>query len=553
MRTPVALLLLATALAGCLGSSTPTGLGPLPVEDFPGLTPHAAMVEHLLALPAPVDVAWIGQSVEGRDLHVVTIGEGPFELWLAARHHGNEPTSTEAVLNTLDYLLGLRAPGPGAFPVTHQLHEHRALLLQRITFVIVPMVNPDGAEAYRRENANGQDLNRDYLLFAEPESRAVRDAFWRHWPDAGLDLHNEGLTPQYDYDAYYPEVPRAEDDTQVLSLANQWRVVREVEASGSYAGGPNENYVTDSMEDPCQYGRRYLPEPVPPYLPIPPPTGNTDPTAYCEGTHDAFLTLRGAPGWTPEAAIEWDTPTSATLPWGVRQHEATIASTAFHYAGIYDACLPRVQKFAGTLLGNPVGIPVATSVEGARFQLVWRDDPTGLDQPADELDLTLRTPTGGMVGPEARPGGYTETLHSPEAGAHVATVSGRGPAPTPYELRVHECLPLPAGLEVQRTPQGLVARNTGRVALLAEVQESILGAHALPVPGAAVRVVDGNLAPKTMLTWLFALDPGAERTLAYPLPTGAQAGPARWHAHAADGTLLLGVGTERGSPSPPPN
>lgn len=537
-----AAVLLAPALAGCITTSAPPeGLQPgLLDEPFPGLTSHAQLLERLAALePLGVLVEPIGRSVEGREMHLVRVGHGPFELWLAARHHGNEPTSTEAVLNTLDYLLGRREPGPGATLLAHELYEHRALLLERLTFVIVPMVNPDGAEKYQRRNADGQDLNRDYLLFKEPESRHVRDAFWRVWPDAGLDLHNEGLGEGYDYDAYYPEVPRAESDTQELSLANQWAVVHDLESVGSYAGGPNENYVTSEVNDPCEY--------VPLSVPIPPPTGDTNPTAYCEGTHDAFLTLRGAPGWTPEAGIEGGQD-SPTLAWAVKQHEATIASAAFFYAGFHHGCAPRLQKFSGALVAQTT-IPVVTQGE-ARFQLVWREDLTGSDQHLEELDLLLRTPSGQMLGPEHHPLGYTETLRSSEAGSHLATIAGRTGFATPYELRVHECRPQATVLDVERAPGGLVATNTGGLPLEVWLHDSLLGAHDVEAGGAEAWVVQGNLAPKTLLRWHFTLAPGGSMNLQAAYPEGAQAGPARWHAHGPEGQVLDGHTGERGSPAP---
>lgn len=546
MRTAAALAL-ALLATGCLGAGSPPLGSPVraPVGDIPVLTTHAALLERLDALRAQgVEVEELGASVEGRAIPMLRLGEGPFVLWLAARHHGNEVTSTDAVLNVVDYLLGLREPGPLAFPITQELYAHRAQLLQALTIVAVPMVNADGAERDQRTNVNGQDLNRDYLLFRQPEPRAVREGFWRAWPDAGLDLHNEGLYGRYDYDAYYPEVPRAEAETQEVSLANQWAAVHELEAGGSYAGGPNENYVTSQVNDPC--------EELPLSIPVAPPTDDTNPTAYCEGTHDAFLTLRGAPGWTPEAALGYDDrdhalPTS--LAWGIAQHEATIASTAFYHVGAYDACRASVEKHRGTLAAQS-SFPLDAPGPGARFQLVWRSDVEGSDQPLDEGDLVVRTPAGRMLGPESHPLGFTETVVSPEAGAHIATVRGRSPAPLPYELRAYTCAPTGAALSVDRALGGLRVVNRGALPLEVEVQDSLVGEHALAWPGAEARVVQGPLAPKTLLAWHFSLAPGAERFLAAEAPEGALQGPARWHAHGPGGDLLLGTTGERGSPAP---
>ena len=45
-----------------------------------------------------VEVASAGLSGEGRQLYYATVGDGPDVFWLQARIHGNEPHSTEAVL-----------------------------------------------------------------------------------------------------------------------------------------------------------------------------------------------------------------------------------------------------------------------------------------------------------------------------------------------------------------------------------------------------------------------------------------------------------------------
>jgi Zinc carboxypeptidase len=66
-----------------------------------------------------------------------------------------------------------------------------------LTVVVIPMYNPDGAEANIRQSTtpNRIDLNRDWENFAQPESVA----FWRLWRDVApalaLDLHHMGTAP----------------------------------------------------------------------------------------------------------------------------------------------------------------------------------------------------------------------------------------------------------------------------------------------------------------------------------------------------------------------
>jgi Zinc carboxypeptidase len=130
-----------------------------------------------------VTVASAGKSGEGRDLLYATVGHGPTTFWLQARIHGNEIHSTEAVLQILDYL-------DGGSNTARTIREN-------LTVIVIPMYNPDGAEANIRQSTtpNRIDLNRDWENFAQPESVA----FWKLWrdtlPELALDLHHMGQAP----------------------------------------------------------------------------------------------------------------------------------------------------------------------------------------------------------------------------------------------------------------------------------------------------------------------------------------------------------------------
>jgi hypothetical protein len=130
-----------------------------------------------------VDVQSAGTSGAGRQLLYATVGDGPTTFWLQARIHGNELHSTEAALQILDHL----ASGD----------RTARLIRDNLTVVVIPMYNPDGAEANIRQSTmpNRIDLNRDWENFAQPESVA----FWRLWrslePDLALDLHHMGQAP----------------------------------------------------------------------------------------------------------------------------------------------------------------------------------------------------------------------------------------------------------------------------------------------------------------------------------------------------------------------
>ncbi|MGH3384854.1 MAG: M14 family zinc carboxypeptidase [Nocardioidaceae bacterium] len=131
-----------------------------------------------------VEVDSAGTSGEGRDLLYATVGDGPTTFWLQARIHGNELHSTEAVLQVLDQMASTS-------PWAQNLRD-------RLTVVVIPMYNPDGAEANIRQSTTPTriDLNRDWENFAQQESVA----FWKLWRDTAptyaLDLHHMSEAPR---------------------------------------------------------------------------------------------------------------------------------------------------------------------------------------------------------------------------------------------------------------------------------------------------------------------------------------------------------------------
>ena len=131
-----------------------------------------------------VEVASAGLSGEGRELLYATVGSGPDVFWLQARIHGNELHSTEAALQVLRYLAS------SGSPEASQIRE-------RLTVIVIPMYNPDGATANIRQSTTPfqLDLNRDWELFRQPESRAFYQLWDEMRPRLALDLHHMGQSP----------------------------------------------------------------------------------------------------------------------------------------------------------------------------------------------------------------------------------------------------------------------------------------------------------------------------------------------------------------------
>jgi hypothetical protein len=70
-------------------------------------------------------------------------------------------------------------------------NDLRDRLASKLTITFVPMLNPDGAEVFRRENAAGIDINRDAARLATPEGRILKALRDKLHPDFGFNLHDQ--------------------------------------------------------------------------------------------------------------------------------------------------------------------------------------------------------------------------------------------------------------------------------------------------------------------------------------------------------------------------
>ncbi len=119
----------------------------------------------------------IGQSVLKKPIYNYTIGKGTKKILLWSQMHGNESTTTKALLDFLKFL--------------NTKTEFSEELLQIFTFCCIPMLNPDGAAAYTRENAANIDLNRDFQDLSQPESNLLLRVFNEFKPNYCYNLHDQ--------------------------------------------------------------------------------------------------------------------------------------------------------------------------------------------------------------------------------------------------------------------------------------------------------------------------------------------------------------------------
>jgi len=137
--------------------------------------------DHILPLlermPNKAKVSILGQSVEKQDIYSITIGTGAMKLLFWSQMHGNESTTTKAVFDFLNFL--------------RYDSDIAQLILANCTLKMIPILNPDGARAYTRVNANEVDLNRDAQELTQPESLVLRKLYDEFQPDFCFNLHDQ--------------------------------------------------------------------------------------------------------------------------------------------------------------------------------------------------------------------------------------------------------------------------------------------------------------------------------------------------------------------------
>ncbi len=125
-------------------------------------------------------VRQVGKSIESRSIYYIKIGDGKTKVLAWSQMHGNEPTATQAIFDILKF-----------FVADDSFNELRKELFTNITLYFVPMLNPDGAEKFERENAAGIDLNRDAIRLISPEAKILKNLHSTIIPDFAFNLHDQ--------------------------------------------------------------------------------------------------------------------------------------------------------------------------------------------------------------------------------------------------------------------------------------------------------------------------------------------------------------------------
>lgn len=112
-----------------------------------------------------------GKSAQGRNIPLFRFGKAEKKVLMWSQMHGNETTTTKALLNLLE-----------------EFEKNR---WKNISILVIAMLNPDGAEKYTRENSLGIDLNRDAKDLSQVESKFLRKIVRDYKPNYCFNLHDQ--------------------------------------------------------------------------------------------------------------------------------------------------------------------------------------------------------------------------------------------------------------------------------------------------------------------------------------------------------------------------
>ncbi|MFC1557058.1 M14 family zinc carboxypeptidase [candidate division KSB1 bacterium] len=122
------------------------------------------------------------------------------------------------------------------------LHGNLRPLLDEVVVLDIPTINPDGAEARRRTNEQGFDLNRDYIKLESQEIHALVTKVINAWqPDIHVDTHHGGSTP---YALTFQSNMNPAGDMELVRIAEEMIVprirqsLREEDYDGFWYSGP---------------------------------------------------------------------------------------------------------------------------------------------------------------------------------------------------------------------------------------------------------------------------------------------------------------------------
>jgi len=192
-----------------------------------GGTLYGPLMEFVYELEAQTDlmnVIELTETLMGRDVVLATLSNPPVfrpsdlaksekpVVLIVNNVHGGEVAGKDAAMEIIrDLVQGSLRP-----------------LLDEVVVLVVPTINPDGAEVRRRTNEEGFDMNRDYIKLESQEIHALVTKVINGWqPDIWVDTHHGGSAP---YTLTYQTNMNPAGDQALVSFGNDRILTRVREA-----------------------------------------------------------------------------------------------------------------------------------------------------------------------------------------------------------------------------------------------------------------------------------------------------------------------------------
>ena len=162
---------------------------------------------------AGVTTRVLGTTLDGQDIDLVELGDGPLQVWLYGRQHPGETMASWWMEGVLDRLTDVADPVATALRAACRFH-------------IVPNMNPDGSRrGHLRTNAAGANLNREWAaptLERSPEVVHVLAAMDATGVDFAMDVHGDEALP-HNFIAGFEGIPNITE--RQLGLLGDYKAV----------------------------------------------------------------------------------------------------------------------------------------------------------------------------------------------------------------------------------------------------------------------------------------------------------------------------------------
>ncbi len=243
MRFTTLLFSLVILLAG-RGQAQTRSVSPVEASDFKVLTSYDSLQAFLARVGTVrgMKVVPVALSRQGRKVCAVEVtasrrfgsDTSKIRVLLFAQQHGNEPAGKEA----LTLLLAELASGG--------LRD----VLARADLLIVPQMNPDGAELRQRRTSDGLDLNRNHVLLTSPETKGLHDLFREWMPQVTMDIHEYDSFSSSWSDSGFIRI--ADVQLGMLTNLNTPDAVRRIQHAGVFP------FIATRMKDRGYHFQEYI-------------------------------------------------------------------------------------------------------------------------------------------------------------------------------------------------------------------------------------------------------------------------------------------------------